>query len=193
MIRSSTVDDVVRRSARRHPDRTALHFADRTWSYSELDDAVTRAAGALLDLGLHKGDRVAAYGRNSDAYLLGFLGCARAGLVHVPVNYALTGDELSYLIEQSGSRAALVDPALAPELAKVGGGLDVVLPLRDAADCLLDRIRDGDLPELDVEVADTDLVQLLYTSGTTSRPKGAMMTHRALVHEYLSCIVSLDL
>ena len=193
MIRSSTVDDVVRRSARRHPDRTALHFAERTWTYRELDDAVTRSAAVLLGLGLRQGDRVAAYGRNSDAYLLGFLGCARAGLVHVPVNYALTGDELSYLIEQSGSRAALVDPALAPELAKVGGGLDVVLPLRDAADCLLDRIRDDDLPELDVEVADTDLVQLLYTSGTTSRPKGAMMTHRALVHEYLSCIVSLDL
>jgi len=193
VIRSSTVDDVVRRSARRHPERIALHFADRTWTYRELDDAVTRSAAVLLGLGLRQGDRVAAYGRNSDAYLLGFLGCARAGLVHVPVNYALTGDELSYLIEQSGSRAALVDPALAPELAKVGGGLDVVLPLRDAADCLLDRIRDGDLPELDVEVADTDLVQLLYTSGTTSRPKGAMMTHRALVHEYLSCIVSLDL
>jgi len=193
VIRSSTVDDVVRRSARRHPERIALHFADRTWTYRELDDAVTRSAAVLLGLGLRQGDRVAAYGRNSDAYLLGFLGCARAGLVHVPVNYALTGDELSYLIEQSGSRAALVDPALAPELAKVGGGLDVVLPLRDAADCLLDRIRDDDLPELDVEVADTDLVQLLYTSGTTSRPKGAMMTHRALVHEYLSCIVSLDL
>jgi len=193
MIRSSTVDDVVRRSALRHPERVALRFADRTWTYRELDDAVTRSAAVLRGLGLDKGDRVAAYGRNSDAYLLGFLGCARAGLVHVPVNYALTGDELAYLVEQSGSRAALVDPALAPELAKVGTGLDAVLPLRDAEGCLLDRLRDGNLPDLDVEISDTDPVQLLYTSGTTSRPKGAIMTHRALVHEYLSCIVSLDL
>ena len=110
-VRSSTVDDVLSRSARRHPDRVALHFADRTWTYRELDEAVSRAALALRDLGLARGDRVAAYGRNSDAYLLGFLGCSRAGLVHVPVNYALSGDELAYLVEQSGSVASLVDPA----------------------------------------------------------------------------------
>jgi len=73
-VRSSGVADVVRRSASRTPDRVALRFADRVWTYAELDDAVTRAAAALLDLGLSPGDRVAAYGRNSDAYLLGFLG-----------------------------------------------------------------------------------------------------------------------
>src|SRR5262245_45981543 len=97
--RSSTVDDVLRRSARRHPNRTALRFADRVWSYRELDDAVSRAVGVLLGLGLARGDRVAAYGRNSDAYLIAFLACARAGLVHVPINYALRGGELAYLVE----------------------------------------------------------------------------------------------
>lgn len=186
-LRSSTVADVVRRSAQRTPGRIALRFADRRWTYRELDDAVSRAAAHLLRLGLTKGDRVAAYGKNSDAYLIGFLACARAGLVHVPVNYNLVGDELSYLLEQSGSAVVLADPALA---ANVGGK---VLPLRDAEGSLLAHATSGEVPEIDVEVADTDLVQLLYTSGTTSRPKGAMMTHRALVHEYLSCIVGLDL
>ena len=109
---ASTVDGVVARSARRWPDRVALRFEDREWTYAELDAGVSRAAGALLGTGLAAGDRVAAYGRNSDAYLLGFLACSRAGLVHVPVNYALTGDELAYLLEQSGSRAVLFDPAL---------------------------------------------------------------------------------
>jgi fatty-acyl-CoA synthase len=191
MIRSSTVDDVVRRSALRHPDRTALQFQDRSWTYRQLDEAVTRAAGVLLDLGLAKGDRVAAYGKNSDAYLLCFLGCARAGLVHVPINYALTGDELSYLVDQSGSRVAFTDPALASRFEEIEHSLDQVLILRDTDGCLLDQAHSGPLPDLDVEVADTDLVQLLYTSGTTSRPKGAMMTHRAFVHEYISCILSL--
>src|SRR3954447_4483839 len=97
-VRSSTVDGVLRRSANRHPDRTALRFADRSWTYRELDDAVSRAARTLLDLGLERGDRVAAYGKNSDAYLLGYLGCARAGLVHVPINYALLDEELAYLL-----------------------------------------------------------------------------------------------
>lgn len=181
--RSSTVDDVLRRSANRHPDRTALHFEDRSWTYRELDDAVTRAAAVLLGRGLEAGDRVATYGKNSDAYLLAFLGCARAGLVHVPINYALTHDELQYLVEQSGTRLVLVDPALAERLPEAGVSADATMALRDADASLLEQARAGEVPVLDVTVTDSDLVQLLYTSGTTSRPKGAMMTHRALVHE----------
>lgn len=188
--RSSTVDDVLHRSAARTPDRVALRFADRTWTYRDLDDAVTRAAAVLLDTGRHPGDRVAAYGRNSDAYLLGFLGCARAGLVHVPINYALTGAELAYLLEQSGCGLVLVDPTLRGALDEVVGEI-AVMALRDDGGSLLATASSGPVPELDVTVRDDDLVQLLYTSGTTSRPKGAMMTHRALVHEYLSCVLAL--
>jgi fatty-acyl-CoA synthase len=189
--RASTVDGVVTRSARRTPDRVALQFADRTWTYRELDDAVTRAAGFLAELGIAGGDRVATYGRNSDAYALAFLGCARLGAVHVPINYALTGEELGYLLEQSGSRLLLVDPALAAPVAALPAQPKQVVPLRDAPGSLLDRAREGAIPELTSTVADTDLVQLLYTSGTTSRPKGAMMTHRGLVHEYVSGVHAL--
>lgn len=193
MLRSSTVSDILRRSAARVPNRTALRFAEREWTYRELDAAVTRAAAHLLSLGLRHGDRVAAYGKNSDAYLIGFLACARAGLVHVPVNFNLTGDELGYLVEQSGSSVALVDPGLRGNVDALGLALKHVLPLRDAEGSLLEVACESTAPSLDVEVADTDLAQLLYTSGTTSRPKGAMMTHRALVHEYVSCLVDLDL
>lgn len=193
MIRSSTVADVIRRSAGRFGDRPAVIFGERTWSYRELDDATTRAAAHLLGLGLAKGDRVAAFGVNSDAYLVGFLACARAGLVHVPLNNQLVGAELDYLLDQCGAAAILVDPALAPRLETVASTPRIRMPLRDADDSLLAALADGELPELDVTVEAEDLAQLLYTSGTTSRPKGAMMTHRALVHEYVSCIVALDL
>jgi len=189
---ASTVDGILTRSAARWPDRVALRFADREWTFAELDAAVSRAAVALLELGARRGDRVAAYGRNSDAYLLGFLGCSRAGLVHVPINYALTGEELSYLLEQSGSRAVLFDPELQGQLEAVQGDR-ATLPLRDDEGPLLERASAGDVPELDAGAGEGDLVQLLYTSGTTSRPKGAMMTHRALVHEYASCVYSLDM
>ena len=191
--RSSTVDGVVHRRARRTPDRTALRFADRSWTYRELDEAVTRAAGFLQGLGVAQGDRVATYGRNSDAYLLAFLGAARIGAVHVPINYALTGEELSYLVTQSGSRVLLVDPALAAQVDALAEQPKQVVPLRDGPGSLLDAAREGALPVLEVSVADTDLVQLLYTSGTTSKPKGAMMTHRGLVHEYVSCVHALDM
>ncbi|MGX7732679.1 acyl-CoA synthetase [Rhodococcus sp. 2H158] len=193
--RANTVDGVLHRSAARFPHRTALRFGDRTLTYRELDDAVTRAAARLRALGLDQGDRVAAYGTNSDAYVVGYLAVARAGLVHVPINYALRGEELSYLLGQSGARAVLVDPALAGNLEQVLADVPAehVLPLRDADDSLLTAACAGEVPELDVTVSDADLVQLLYTSGTTSKPKGAMMPHRALVHEYTSSIVALDL
>ncbi|MFI2636413.1 acyl-CoA synthetase [Streptomyces collinus] len=184
----STVDAVLRRSARRTPARVAVEYAERRWTYDELDTAVSRAASVLLAQGLTPGDRVGAYGHNSDAYLIAFLACARAGLVHVPVNQNLTGDDLAYIVGQSGSSLVLADPDLAPQLP---AGIRA-LPLRDADDSLLARLPGApvyDGPEPRTE----DLVQLLYTSGTTALPKGAMMTHRALVHEYLSAITALDL
>lgn len=184
----STVDGVLRRSARRTPARVAVDYGERSWTYEELDDAVSRAASVLLDQGLAPGDRVGSYGHNSDAYLIGFLACARTGLVHVPVNQNLTGDDLAYIVGQSGSALVLTDPDLAGQLPD---GVRT-LPLRDADGSLLERLASAppyDGPEPRTE----DLVQLLYTSGTTALPKGAMMTHRALVHEYLSAITALDL
>lgn len=187
-VRSSTVDGVLRRSARRSPEGVALRYGERVWTYAELDDAVSRAARVLQESGLGRGDRVGAYGHNSDAYLIGFLACSRAGFVHVPINQNLTGDDLAYIIGQSGSAVVLADPDLAPRLPDTVR----VLPLRDAADSLLTRLAavapyDGEEPD------SGDLVQLLYTSGTTAHPKGAMMSHRALIHEYVSAVQALDL
>ncbi|MCX4405541.1 acyl-CoA synthetase [Streptomyces sp. NPDC059837] len=186
--RSVTVDGVLRRSARRTPERVAVHYRDRSWTYAELDEAVSRAAQVLRSSGLAPGDRVGAYGHNSDAYLIGFLACARGGLVHVPVNQNLTGGDLAYIIEQAGCGLVLADPDLAGNLP---AGTRV-LALRDTDDSLLARL-DATTPYDGPEPRGEDLTQLLYTSGTTALPKGAMLTHRALVHEYLSAITALDL
>jgi fatty-acyl-CoA synthase len=141
---------------------------------------------------LQPGDRVAAYGRNSDAYLIAFLACCRAGLVHVPVNYALTGGELRYILDQSGARALLTAPALEANLAGIevelrgrfdgGGELDVLAIALDPAAPT----------EVDPPINDTSLAQIVYTSGTTAAPKGAMMTHRAMMSQYYSVIHEMD-
>ncbi|WP_329022311.1 MULTISPECIES: acyl-CoA synthetase [unclassified Streptomyces] len=189
-VRSSTVDGVVTRSARRTPERTALRYAGRSWTYRELDEAVTTAAAALTeDHALNPGDRVAAYAHNSDAYLIAFLACARAGLVHVPVNQNLTGDDLAYILRQSGSSLVLTDPALADRIPE---GL-AVRALRDDEGSLLAGLGTPRPFAPAREPAADDLVQLLYTSGTTALPKGAMMTNGALVHEYVSAVTALDL
>ncbi|MEU2157996.1 acyl-CoA synthetase [Streptomyces sp. NPDC019396] len=184
---SSTVDGLVHHSARRAPDRIAVRYSDRSWTYEQLDQAVSTAAGVLEDHGLGPGDRVATYGHNSDAYLIAFLACSRAGLVHVPVNHHLTGGDLAYLLDQSGSSLVLADPALTGHVPE---GFSV-RALRDTDDSLLNALSE---PRYHAVGNRADaLVQLLYTSGTTALPKGAMMTHRALVHEYASAITALDL
>ncbi|MGW7416828.1 fatty acyl-CoA synthetase [Streptomyces sp. NPDC054863] len=183
-----TVDGVLRRTALRVPGRTALCYRDRSWTYAQLDEAVGTAAAHLRHFrGLEDGDRVATYGHNSDTYLIAYLACARAGLIHVPVNQNLTGDDLAYILDQSGTSLVLADPDLAD---RVPTGFETV-PLRDAPGSLL-GVLDTPVP-YEAQRDPNEPVQLLYTSGTTADPKGAVMTHRALVHEYASAVEALDL
>lgn len=209
--RATTLDSLLTRSAERTPDVVALRFQERSWRYRELEDAVTRVAARLSDAGLVAGERVAAYGLNSDAYAVLFLACARAGLVHVPVNFALKGGELAYLLEDSGATLLVADPSLRPVVEQVmddgrAGSVREVWDMlsgggagdgEGAAPCVLSVAAglEGDAPAplaLSECGAET-LVQLLYTSGTTSAPKGAMMTHGSLLAEYVSATLALDL
>ncbi|MGO4713998.1 acyl-CoA synthetase [Bradyrhizobium sp. 2TAF24] len=198
ILRRNSIADATRRAAAKFHDRIALTFADRQWTFHELELAAGRVAHRLVTLGLHKGDRVAAYARNSDAYLLLWLACNRSGLVHVPVNYALTSGELKYILSQSGARALVYDGGLAETVATVRPEVEVAFYGRFAAAGsnefdVLAIARDPHAPSLiEADVSDDDLAQLLYTSGTTAAPKGAMMTHRALLAEYASCIVDLE-
>lgn len=183
--RRNTLADAFHRTAQRCRDKVAMTFRDRSWTYRELDTAISRVANALHERGYRKGERIAAYGRNSDAYVLLLLGCARAGIVHVPVNFGLTGDELSYVLQQSGAKALFHD-----EQAR--GNVDEILAdvaLQDigtfeggAALDVLQMSADGSAEMPDVELDAEDLAQIIYTSGTTSRPKGVMMSHGSLLN-----------
>ena len=177
----NTIGDLLTRSAERYRDKVALRWNDAAWTYRALDDAANRAGAALLASGLAPGDRVVAYGRNSDLYLLAWLGCCKAGLVHVAANYALTATELRYIAEQSGARLVLHDPALAANADAAG--------VRAAT--FADAVK-GVPGILGEDVTDESIAQFCYTSGTTGSPKGAVMTHRALMSEYVSCIVECE-
>ncbi|WP_328924233.1 fatty acyl-CoA synthetase [Streptomyces sp. NBC_00190] len=196
-VRHNTVDGLVHDSARRTPGRVAVRYGGRSWTYAELDAAVTTGAAVLRErYGLAGGDRVATFAHNSDAYLLVFLACARAGLTHVPVNQNLTGEDLAYILDDCTSALVLADPDLA---GRIPGGYPV-RPLRDAPGSFLAELTQAAQATEPAEPPAPrpggdahGLAQLLYTSGTTALPKGAMMTHRALVHEYESAIEALGL
>ncbi|MGP5317635.1 fatty acyl-CoA synthetase [Arthrobacter rhombi] len=201
--RANTIGAVLRRSISRNPAATALLFEDRRWTYAAFETAVHRVAHRLMLAGLPRGARVAAYGMNSDAYAILYLACASTGLVHVPVNFALKGDELAYIVEDSGASLLVADTGLLPLVDQVrtaGRATEVheVWPMlpgaEDGGRSVLATALDTSVTatQVDVAVEGSDVVQLLYTSGTTSAPKGAMMTHEALVAEYVSSVIALD-
>ena len=194
-VHRNTIPDGVRRAAAKFRDRTALTFAGRTWSFAAIEAAAGRIAHRLQALGLQKGDRVGAYARNSDAYLLLWLGCARIGLVHVPINYALTAGELKYILEQSGAKALFHDADLAEVVDAVRSEAKVAHygVIRGAAGDVLSTALDASAPRIDeTSAANEDAAQFCYTSGTTAAPKAAVMTHRAYVAEYSACAIEME-
>ncbi|MFE4079138.1 fatty acyl-CoA synthetase [Paenarthrobacter sp. YIM B13468] len=201
---SDTVGKLLQRSVARNGSQIALVFEERTWTYTELGAAVHRVAHRLMDADLPRGARVAAYGANSDLYVILYLACAEAGLVHVPVNFALKGDELTYVLEDSGASLVVADDGLLSLVDQVRSSgktptVEDVWPMFSASAgsglSLLDTALESPAHDIPANrpASGSDLVQLLYTSGTTSAPKGAMMTHSALLAEYLSAIVAMDL
>lgn len=205
----NTIGDAFARAAVKYNNKTALQYGNRSWTFSQLDLAVNKVANHLVAQGLEKGDRVAAYGKNSDAYLILWLACCRAGLIHVPVNFALVKGELVYILNQSGAKALFADLTLKNHVDEVyqETGIEIHGSLHSGdseqliadtgsnkqLDILTLAMGEGDSSEPDLELSDTDVVQILYTSGTTSDPKGAMHTHRSFINEYASCINYLDI
>ena len=151
-------------------------------SYAAFLDEAARIADALLGLGLEPGDRVAAQVPKSGAALALYAGCVRAGLVFLPLNTGYTGAELDYFLENSGARVLVCDPGDAARLAEVAGrlGADLLTLGADGQGTLTDLAEGqaGASPVADRSLG--DLAALLYTSGTTGRSKGAMLTQENL-------------
>jgi long-chain acyl-CoA synthetase len=174
----TSVSDLVRRAARATPDRLALVDGTTRLTWAELDARVSAAAVALRAAGLDDGDRLALQLGTGVDFVLLYLGAGRAGLVVVPVNPAYTLPELTHVLNDSGARVLVADEteATAP-------------PPRTTAAELLGGAPTGADPRRDRTGA--DVAVLLYTSGTSGRPKGAMLTTRALLAN-LAQVAALD-
>jgi fatty-acyl-CoA synthase len=197
--RRQTLADVLHRSAVRMPDKPAVICGDVRWTYADLDRLCTRLATGLAQRGVAKGTRVAILARNSHAFVAMRFALARLGAVLVPINFMLKAEEVGYILRHAGATLLATDSGLAP-LAQAAAALDtavrefVWLPAEDPADPAPGMTRfetllesDGPLPANDL--ASTDLAQIVYTSGTESMPKGAMLSHDAVLWQYVSCVV----
>ncbi len=191
MGRGMTMSDQLARHARTSPDVAALRFDGAGRSYAELDERVTRLARALRERGVGTGDRIAVLALNGmetwEAYLAG----VRLGAIVVPVNFRLVADEVAYVLTDSGAVALVVDAAM----AEVGATArerapSVTTTLVIGGDYEEALAAAGDEP-LDVAVDEDEPAFIMYTSGTTGRPKGAVLTHRNLVMHAFSQVTTL--
>jgi fatty-acyl-CoA synthase len=194
-----TLGDVLRRTAARSPGKTAVICGELEWTYAELDRITNRFAHGLAALGVARGDRVAIVSRNSHAFVVLRFALARLGAVLVPINFMLNADEVAYVLRHAGARLLAVGPDFV-ELATAAIGRDTSVerllwlpgeaPSAPPAGMLaFDAVLGDSDAAPPVELDSRALAQIIYTSGTESQPKGAMLTHEAVLWEYVSCLI----
>ncbi len=196
--RQHTLADLLRRSSERQPRKTAVICGAVVWSFADMDKICNRLGRGLSAIGIGKGDRVAVLSRNSHAFAALRFAVARIGAVLVPINFMLAPEEISFILANSGAKLLAVGPDLARvgQAAVKGTAVEILLSLPGeesaAAPANMTKFEDLLAEEgspLDALVEGCDPAQIIYTSGTESLPKGAVLTHEAVMWQYVSCVV----
>jgi acyl-CoA synthetase (AMP-forming)/AMP-acid ligase II len=207
LIQRVNVGDSLTRTATRYPEALALCDGTRRLTYREFNRLVNRFARGLAGRGYRRGDALALASGNSIEFLVTYYACAKLGVVCVPVNLGWRPDEVGYVLGHSRARGIVIESQLLPALAETittqPGVSDVIVapgtggdgPVRSgeifSAVTFTDLLADGDDPDSEPEcfVDDRDPLSYLYTSGTTSFPKGVVGHHTAIYLESLSMAV----
>ncbi len=186
------------RHALMQPDATALRFSGGTTTWAQLRDRVARLAGALHRRGVGSGDRVMILMLNRPEFVETALAATALGAIAVPVNFRLTPPELAYLVSDCGAAVLVTEPALAPvaeAVLDIAPGLSTVImagerpgPGRDGILGYEDVIAEDGPPAPPVDVPNDSPALIMYTSGTTGHPKGAVLTHANLAGQAMTAV-----
>lgn len=188
-MRNQGIGSWPARRSRKTPHRVALVHEGREWTYRQLRERVDRLAHALRELGVAHGDRVAYLGPNHPSFLETLFAAGAIGAVFVPLNLRLAPAELAYVLADSGARVLVAAPGHADPIGPVAG-LHTVVPIGAEYERLLAA---APTDPVDAPVTLDDLCLILYTSGTTGRPKGAMLTHGNITWNSVNVVVDMDL
>jgi fatty-acyl-CoA synthase len=186
--------EFARRTRKLYPEREAVIDGDLRFTYEQFFSRCDRWSNALLSLGVKQGDRVAYIAPNTHAMLESFYAIPQIGAICVPINYRLTPKDFVYLINHSGARVVCVHSEYLDAVESIRSelsGVTAFVALEDVRDGWLDYetlLHDAGSDFIPANVAESDLISINYTSGTTSRPKGVMITHR---NAYLNVVGTL--
>ncbi|MBI4362713.1 MAG: long-chain-fatty-acid--CoA ligase [Euryarchaeota archaeon] len=188
--------DILDRNARLYPREQAVVFEGQRATHAEFQSQVHRLAHGLRGLGLQRGDRAAILSKNCPEFLQFYFACAALGAVAVPLNYRLTPGEMEYILQDSKARLLLAGEGYLPaakELRRRAPQIEKIISLeRDAETAAYGELL-ASAPETPPD-ADTDenrVIWMMYTSGTTGRPKGALVTHRTILSTLAATLLDL--
>jgi fatty-acyl-CoA synthase len=198
--RQHSLGDIPRRSAARHPNRVAIIDGDTRLTFAEFEACVERTAQAIAAAGIGKGERVALLSHNCWQFAVLAFATARRGVVLVPINFMLGATEIAYILDDSAAVAFIAEDGLAgtaqdaieASAGSVRQRLAIALGTGTPPpgwDDLRDWNDHADSSAEPMPVEDDDPIRLMYTSGTESRPKGAIHTSRSLMWQYVSCAI----
>jgi len=195
-----TVAELLAAHARLQPDKIGVRDSQRALTFGQWNERASRLANALLALGLQQGDRVALLAYNCIEWMEIYVALARAGLIAVPINFRLVGPEISYIAQDCAVRAFIVQDALCEHVETVRDRLDMPPErfIHFGADAAPPRwgsyeslIASASSTAPDMVVQPEDTLALMYTSGTTGTPKGAIRNHGGSA--LMSLIAALDM
>ncbi|MEP9391165.1 fatty-acid--CoA ligase FadD5 [Gordonia sp. VNK1] len=188
----------VKRHAAMNPDGPALKFLGNVTTWKQLDERSRSFAAALSRRGVGFGDRILLVLLNRTEYVEAVMGANLIGAIPVPVNVRMSPAEISFLVSDSGAKVIVTESLLAPLADAVGaatGAIEQIIVVGDTANDAhlsfeaLANEDSADLPEIDVP--EETIALIMYTSGTTGKPKGAMLTHQNLQAQAVTCLQAL--
>lgn len=188
-----TLGEMIRVNATKYPDHVAIADDDRAYTFPQTDRRTRMLANALLDLGLSKGDRVAMLLENSVEICETYWACAKAGLVAVPINFRWAAPEIAYVMNHAEAKVLVAHDEFAQAADQVRDQLRYVIPggwvaaggAHEGWRAYEDLVAAGADREPDAAVRPSDPWILLYTSGTTGKPKGVVRSHESYAAFYL--------
>jgi acyl-CoA synthetase (AMP-forming)/AMP-acid ligase II len=184
---------ILKQTIRLHPDKRAVFCKDKEFTYKQFGNRVGKLANALLEFGINKDDNVGVLHKNCHYFLETYFGVLQTGAALVPLNNYLSADELTFIINNSETKLLIVDNTFSKKVHKANEKLGKDIKIIKTGDDYEDFIDFADYALPSVEINDQDIAQIYYTSGTTGRPKGAILSHKNVYTHAQSTISELSL
>lgn len=192
------IGSYLAQNARKSPEKLAIECDGRSYTYKQFNEEVNKLAHGLLKLGIQKGQKIALMMKNSDQFVFAFFAGAKIGAVIVPVNFRLTASEVHYILEQSGTVMAICDDEFEDTITSAREGTNIAHVITTGTPKAIghrpyESVLSEDVENPQIEVSDDDDLEILYTSGTTGRPKGALFDHKRVFNVGLTMMISMGI